>query len=304
MKSKMLLFYAKLVFITALFGWIAYKLDYKTALLLISSARPAWGFAALVLAAVSFLFVNYRWKIIIKGFWANSKTSVWQLYFFNLLGVFYSLFVPTSIAAEAVRIWRLAKNEDSDYGKAAMTAIIDRIVGITTWFVLFLLLPSMLPKNKLLGLVFLVPVALYFFRDKIKIKERKIFDFSRHHPADIVYAVVFSLICQFFYLLAGYSVFKCFNVDIGLFFIAGIVAAGALANIVPVSMLGFGAREGFFIAVLPLYGVSHTEAVLITTFFVFISYVTGLSGGFLELMHTGWKLSVLKAPEIKGPPDA
>jgi glycosyltransferase 2 family protein len=302
MNSKLLknvLFVFKIVFIIALFVWIGFKFDYKSARLLLASASPGWAVTAVIFAVVSYWFVTLRWKTIIKGFWPAPKSSLSQLVAYNLLGVFYTLFLPTSIAGEAVRLWKLAKNEDNDYGKAAMTAIIDRVIGVTTWFMLFLVLPSKLPKNKLLLLVLLIPIALYLFKDKIVIKEKKIFDFSRHHPADIFKSVVFSVFCQIFSCLMGYAIIRCLNIDMNVFLACGVVAAGALVSLIPVSMLGFGVREGFFVATLPAYGASPTEAVLVTTFVVFITYLTGLSGGIIELMNTGWNLSSLKPKDIK-----
>ncbi|OFZ54509.1 MAG: hypothetical protein A2328_02475 [Bdellovibrionales bacterium RIFOXYB2_FULL_36_6] len=296
---KKLFFFVKVAFIVCLFGWIAAKFDYKSAGILLSSARLNLLVFPFLIAAVSLLFINFRWKMIIRGFWEKPRSTIWQLFYFNLLGIFYTLFVPTSIAAEAVRVWRLAKNEDGDYGKATMTAIIDKLVGLATWFVLFLLLPSQLPKNKLLLLVFFVPIVLYLFKDKLIIKEKKIFDFSRHHPMDIIYSVLYSFICQLFYILMGYMIFKCLNINIDIFWVGGIMAAGALVGLIPVSLLGFGVREGFFVATLPLYGTTHTEAVMVTTFLVVITYLTGLSGGIIELARTGWNISNLKDTDAR-----
>ncbi len=296
---KKLLFYLKLVFIVCLLGWVAVKFDYKMAKAVLSAAKIGWAITSIAISFVSVIFVSLRWKMIIRGFWSNPKTSTAKLYWFNLLTVFYNLFIPTSIAGEAVRIWRLAKNEDNDYAKAAFTAIIDRIAGVSTWFLLFLAMPSLLPKNRLLLLVFLVPIALYLFRHKLAYKERKLIDFSRHHPLDIVYAVLFSVLCQVAAIISGYAAFKCFNLNIGILLCGGLMTAGALVSLVPVSVLGFGAREGFFIAILPSYGAHPTQAVLLTTFFVFSSYFVGITGGLVELMNTGWNLTSLKKPDIE-----
>ena len=296
---KKLLFFLKIVFIICLFTWIALKFDYKTAKNVLAAANIGWAVAAVAFSFISVIFVSLRWKTIIRGFWQEPKTSVAQLYWYNLLAVFYNLFIPTSIAGEAVRIWRLAKNEDNDYAKATFTAIIDRVMGVLTWFVLFLTLPSLLPKNRLLLLVFLVPIALYFFTDKLAYKEKKLIDFSRHHPLDILYAVIFSFACQIVAIISGYAAMKCFNLDIGLFMAAGLLTAGALVSLIPISVLGFGAREGFFITVLPLYGLHPTQAVLLITFFVFLTYANGIAGGLIELMNAGWKISSLKSPDIE-----
>jgi glycosyltransferase 2 family protein len=296
---KKVVFYSKIVFIAALFTWIGFKFDYETAKKIFLSANIGWAVLALFATFATFLVASLRWKMIVRGFWENPKTSLAYLYWFNLLGVFYTLFLPTSIAGEAVRAWRLAKNEDKDYAKAGFTAIIDRVIGVFTWFILFIALPTLLPKNKLLLLLFFIPVALYFFKDKLVYKEKKLFDFSRHHPLDIINAVLLSFACQLVSFIAGYSVFMCFNIHIGILYTFGVLAAGALAGLIPISFLGFGAREGFFVAVLPLYGILPTQAVLVTSFFVLSTYAMGLSGGLIELMNTGWKLSSLGKSDME-----
>ena len=172
---KKILFYAKIAFIIGLFAWVAVKFDFKTAGNIIATANLGWAGVAVVFQFVSLYFVSLRWKMIIRGFWKRSKTTLFQLFWFYQLGVFYSLFLPTSLAGEAIRVWRLAKNEDKDYAKAAFTAILDRIIGVSTWFILFIILPTHLPKNRLLLLVLLVPLALYIFKDKIAYKEKKLY---------------------------------------------------------------------------------------------------------------------------------
>ena len=297
-KMKNILFYVKIVFIVCLFAWIAFKFDYNSAKKIISTAKAGWAVIAVIFSLLSVVLVSIRWKMIIRGFWSGPRSSVGQLFFFNLLAAFYTLFLPTSIAGEAVRVWRLAKNEDSDYAKATFTAIIDRMIGISTWFIIFLLMPSLFPKNRLLLLILLIPVGLYFFKDKIAYKEKKLIDFSRHHPIDIVYAVLFSVFCQLAYIVTGYSVLRCFNVNIAFLSSGGLLSAGTLVALIPISLLGFGAREGFFIAVLPMYGAQSTQAVLFTSFMVFLNYLGGMVGGVIELMNTGWKLSSLKKPDV------
>jgi len=295
---KKALFYLKVLFIICLFVWIAIKFDYKSARNIIAQANIYWALASIIVTFFTYIFLSLRWKMIIRGFWEKPKSTLTNLISYNLIGVFYTLFLPTSIAGEAVRLWKLSKSEDNDYAKAAFTAIIDRVVGVCMWFVLFIILPSKLPKNKLLLLVLLAPVVLYIFKDKLIYKEKKLFDFSRHHPLDIVYAIIFSFISQIVYIASGYCVLKCFNINLDPLWVGGILSAGALVNLIPVSLLGFGAREGFIIATLPMYGVLPTQAVLITSFFVFLTYLTGVAGGFIELMNAGWKLSSLKKPDI------
>jgi uncharacterized membrane protein YbhN (UPF0104 family) len=299
MKSNKLFDILKILFVVGLVTWAAFKFDAKTATAILGAANLKWGAFSLALMLGSFVLFSMRWQKISKGIWAETRISVWYFLYLNLAATFYVLFIPTSIAGETVRVLKLKAKASTDYSKAILCVALDRVTGLTTWIIIFAIMPSPLYFNKL-WLLPLIPIAGFVvFKSRFKVWEHEIFDFSRHHPKDIAAAVGFSLLGQMMGAVSTYAAFRCLLIDIPFFSALGLAATGALASIIPLSWLGIGMRETSFIALLPRFGVNTTTTLLAAGLLVILNYIMGLMGGILELSHTGWKLSKLKIPEAE-----
>jgi uncharacterized membrane protein YbhN (UPF0104 family) len=301
---KKLLFTVKIAFISALFGWIAWKFDARTARAIVASAQFEWGLIALLIVAAANLFSTMRWERLIRGCCPGRAVPVKNLYWFNLLALFYNIFIPTTIAGEAVRVYKLKSAYGTDYARSTVAVVIDRLLGAFTWFVMFLLMPSPFRGNRnWLWLLLLVPVAVFVFRKRIAVRDRRLLDFTRHHPGDIGVAACYSLVSQILFVATNYAIFRCFGLSMNVLECAGLTATTTLASIVPISLLGVGLKEGSFLAFLPLYGASNMQAMMATSFMVFLNYVFALGGGMIELANTGWNFARLRrGPEGVEPP--
>jgi uncharacterized membrane protein YbhN (UPF0104 family) len=284
----------KIFFVLLVIFFAVFKFDVNHFKQILNAAKPAWGLPALFLLCLTIFFYSWRWRVIIHGFWDNIKLPVISLFWYNMLAIFYSLFIPTPITVEATRIIKLTRKVNNDYAKSTITAVLDRVVGVAIWTVIFLLTPTPFKSNKLWALFIILLTLFFIFRKKIILWEHRVFDFSRHHPLDIVKGTIISLIGQLSYVCAIYSVFKCFGINISFAHTIGIAAISLLATLIPVSYLGVSMREGSFIGMLPIYGATSTQALLVSTFFVFSNYLFGILGGLSELAHAGWKFSKLK----------
>ncbi|MHB9155573.1 MAG: lysylphosphatidylglycerol synthase domain-containing protein, partial [Endomicrobiales bacterium] len=172
--------------------------------------------------------------------------------------------------------------------------------GLLTWLLIFLAAPTPFGAKKYLLLLPLALIAVIAARKKITVLGHELLDLSRHHAGDLAMGFFYSLAGQFMSVLANYAAFKCFAVELTFAQVTGISATAALAGIVPLSLLGISMREGSYLGLLPVYGVSPTQSVFIITFFVFTNYLFGLLGGVFELARSGWKISrVQPGPERK-----
>lgn len=293
---KKLMLVVKVLFVVGLIAWSAYKFNPETAKNVLAAADLKWGIAAIAMNLFVFLFTTLRWRALIRGFCPQAKPSLFFLLNTNLLSVFYVLFIPTTVAIEVVRVLKLKSRINNDYKTATITAALDRMTGVLTWFLLFMLFPSPFHDNRL-WLLFLAGIAAaYFLRKRFVFWGHAVFDLTKHHPFDIAKVLCYSFIGQLSSGAVVYSLFKCLGVGIPAVETMGITATISLASMVPISMLGVGAREGSFIGLLPMYGVSATQAVMLMSMLVFLNYLFGLLGGFIELWQSGWDFSKLKMP--------
>ena len=81
------------------------------------------------------------------------------------------------------------------------------------------------------------------------------------HANGLISRVVFtSLIIQFVTLAVMIVTAKILGIEIGAFSLFGIMAASLLASRLPISVAGWGVREGVLVSFLSAYGVATEKA--------------------------------------------
>ena len=81
------------------------------------------------------------------------------------------------------------------------------------------------------------------------------------HANGLISRVVFtSLIIQFVTLAVMIVTAKILGIEIGVFSLFGIMAASLLASRLPISVAGWGVREGVLVSFLSAYGVAAEKA--------------------------------------------
>jgi len=81
------------------------------------------------------------------------------------------------------------------------------------------------------------------------------------HANGLISRVVFtSLIIQFATLAVMIATAKILGIEIGVFSLFGIMAASLMASRLPISVAGWGVREGVLVSFLSAYGVAAEKA--------------------------------------------
>jgi uncharacterized membrane protein YbhN (UPF0104 family) len=82
------------------------------------------------------------------------------------------------------------------------------------------------------------------------------------HANGLISRVVFaSLIIQFVTLAVMIATAKILGIEIGVSSLFGIMAASLLASRLPISIAGWGVREGVLVSFLGAYGITAEKAV-------------------------------------------
>lgn len=285
----------KIIFVAGLLYWAILSYDMQAARTVIASADPLLAVLSVIGVFVSALFAAWRWRIILRGFISERAPVIIKLLFFNLLAGFYTVFLPTSVAGEAVRLVKLSKDTKTDYVRSMLSVTFDRILGVTTWLALFLILPLPFKGKQLWPLaILIVPAALFIWRDKLSYKGYRLANYYGGNGGQMSVAAFASLCCQVSYLVGIILLFRCLGMRLDIWQAAGLITASVLTGIVPISVLGVGLREGFLVASLKYYGVSPTAAILAMTATVLMNYFFSLIGGVVELGHAGWSITRMK----------
>lgn len=259
------------------------------------------GAAVVVLAGVLVMSAVRWWLVLGPG--VVPLGWLVRLYF---VGQFFSLFLPTSVGGDAVRVVALSQGGGST-GRALSSVIIERMLGLgalMTYLVLGgLMAPSLLlsPLGRLswtvgwreaLGVVIAGGLALGLLavvgRRSIKLR-RLVHDATdvwqrfRGSPLPLTAAVLASFAVQAGYILAWYVLALIFDFGVPLRALLVFVPFVSLAAMLPVTLSGLGVREGAWALLLQPLGVSSANAIAFSLLFYVATLLTGALGGGLYM---------------------
>jgi uncharacterized protein (TIRG00374 family) len=259
---------------------------------------------ALFLLLFGSLVRAYRWGSLV---WAlGVKVTWWRLVDLFFVGAFFSLFLPTGVGGDAVKMYELSR-DDGRAAAAISSVLVDRFLGL---FVLFAMaLAALVGSHQLvapevrtlIAVVFvgsLVGVALLLQRTwieawgqrlglarilgRFKILRELYDSIHLYGTAALLRAtaasVVWNLILILAYYLLGLAV--GLHLTIGPYFLLVPVISALL--MIP-SIGGLGIREGATVVLLKQLGVGESQALALALAYDLTLLVTGLIGAVLYI---------------------
>lgn len=255
--------------------------------------------AALLLLLLGSLVRSYRWGLLV---WAlGIKASLIRLTGLFFVGTFYSLFLPTGMGGDAVKMYELSR-EEGETASAISSVLVDRFLGLFVLFAMALLILAsssdlVSPDVRILIVVgffgCLIGVVLLLQRTWIETWARWLrldgllgrFKILRElynsihlystgallgaSAASVVWNVI--LICS--YYLLGLAV--GFDLPIGYYFLCVPVISALL--MIP-SVGGLGIREGATVVLFGRAGISEAQALALALAYDMTLIVTALIG--------------------------
>lgn len=265
----------------------------------IESANRLYLAGAVVLMALQSICFSLRWRYL--ALCANANLPLSQSIIGNFELAFFSQFVPSSVAGDVVRVIR-AQRSGLTLTQSFTSVFLDRVVGMVTIVFmtpfLFALAPHSLSHEGLswaiwaLGLLFVVGlVATYYLGPIISrlFGENRItrllvtvsgaFRTLVHSLALSSFAILASVVGYALVALALMAIAAATSISIG--FLPGLLAICfmTLATFLPVSIGGWGVREGAAVVAFGLFAISPADALAISILFGLVYSVIGLFGG-------------------------
>ncbi len=296
---------AKAAVTAGLVGWLVERV--RLAPLAQSYERLDAGLvaAALVLMFAQLALAAWRWAIVARTIDAPLPAAgVARLV---AIGQFFNQTLPSAIGGDAVRAW-LATRYGLSFARAAVSVIVDRLAALLT---LILLIGAMLPafyarvdqRAVRLVLTLLVLGATFGFLLIVLFGpylERKIALWRDARPfvgvstalARVLTAaasapLVFALSLGVHVLVAAVVLVLAWSLrlDVGLVDCLVIVPPVVLVTMVPVSIAGWGVREGAMVVGFGLIGVAPADALALSIAFGLLQIAAGLPGGLIWLVE-------------------
>ena len=290
--KRHLLLFAKIIISISLLIWLLYDMHWQPILTSIKSV-PFWGWlTALGLYLFAQLLSSLRWQLISHTLKLPGSLSFFtRLYF---LGMFFNLFMPTSVGGDVVKSYWLGKTNNSQLN-AVYSILFDRLSGLVALLLICALalltidfklerisevillctalsFTALLLAPTLLQLVSKIVPKIDNLVSPIKLLYQKhSFFWLTFALAALVQATGIVIIFLLGYLL---------DIKLSLAFYTISWTLITLITLLPLSINGIGIREAAFVYLFSLRGISDEQALVLSLLSFSIPVIASLFGIF------------------------
>jgi uncharacterized membrane protein YbhN (UPF0104 family) len=281
----------RLLISALLLAWLAWHTDWGQVGGAFGRLRLEWWLAAFGLYAVTQVLSALRWQLLSRPLGFGQSLRQFTGYYY--VGMFFNLFLPTSVGGDVVRAWYL----DGGSGRrlaAFLSAFVDRFSGLLVLIALACVAlpfcPARVPSQvawsvwgsggcALLGLLLLPALTRWTGRFS---RVRRLSEAARvylHHPGILLVSTGLSLLIQLANVLVVWLVGAGMNVPVPLTYYCIAVPMVTLLTLIPVSLNGMGVREWGMVLFLAPLGVGKGTALSLSFLWFLVFSGAGLCGG-------------------------
>jgi glycosyltransferase 2 family protein len=288
----------------ALLGVVAATVDWGAVSDAIADASWGWFVVAVALILFSFLIASERWRILLVV--ARVTTSLGRAVRAYLAGAFANNLLPTGFGGDALRAW-MVSGSSLRFARSLTSVAVDRATalgcGVVLAWVGVAIDPGAVDASQLaplavvsggsVGALFVVWSASHYG------------GLARHLPrraqpwvAEVagtlrsyirerrLVAIVLGLgfVFQLLTVAATWAISEMLGLELAPALIAVVVPLVLIATALPISIGGFGVREGSYVALLADAGVSSGDATLLSLLSAAAVVLASLPGGFVTLV--------------------
>lgn len=250
---------------------------------------------AVLFQLLSTLLAGYRWGQVMKKLDFGQRSDFYMRSYFK--GSFFNQGLPTSIGGDAVRVLDVASNGHRKRD-AFIGVFIDRVLGLAGLLILNLVanyfLPGLLPDNLFLMINIIVASGLIGFISFIYIHKIKILNKGRllnyvlrisgrlnkilHDARSISFHLIIGILIHLFSIINIYLVGQSVGLEYDLLTMAVIVPPVVLLTLIPISLAGWGIREGAMIGLFGLIGAAQANVLSMSIIYGIILIIASLPG--------------------------
>ena len=283
----------------------------------ISEARIELLAASAFLLAVLILIQAWRWTFVIRAI--ESEMALGAAFRHVLIGNFFNQTLPSSIGGDAVRVWRVYKDGHT-LSAAFNSVVLDRLTALAALCIMAALAQPAIfdligdnparwavPAILVLGLfgyvclmsfdrlpetVFRWPVTrgiAALARDA-----RKVFLRLRALAPVLIISV-------FIHMSVAYSVYLialALGLEVTLLHCLILVPIVILVSMLPISIAGWGVREGAMVTAFGFVGVPAEQAFVLSVMFGFTVMIVGIPGGVLWFLSDRRKVEAVHLSDV------
>jgi uncharacterized protein (TIRG00374 family) len=310
MKRSLLLKILRLVVSVGIIAYLLAKLDLAQIVRHLKDLQPLpLGLAAAMIFGM-ILLNSVRWRVILAA--RGVTLPLTRLLYYNLMGIFFSSFLPTSVGGDFARMIAVS-NETGQRADAFASVVVERLLGffvllpvglasvpfvagqLTEWrliatvgaltAVVFLGAYVVLLRpvaRRLLGLLdpLLGMLGRFRVRDRLEKAYEAIVSY-RNHEGAICAGLAISVASRLSWIVGCYLVARAFSLDLTFAALLLVIPVVELVRMIPISISGIGVREAAFVTMLRQFGVQDSLAFAFAVVVYVIFFLFALLGGVL-----------------------
>ncbi|MBX9965092.1 MAG: flippase-like domain-containing protein [Burkholderiales bacterium] len=305
----------KVLVSAVLLAIICFQVDWHDVLAAFWTIDWEWLLVAFLAFNLATVFSARRWQFLLAAIGAmgariGTRPAVATTY----VSLWFSNFLPTAFGGDIARVLT-ARRAGMHFPVAVSCALIDRLLGLVTFVALFFFVEAGLslagfegPMLPLASILFLGFVAAYFVvwvGTRVRVPRRWLrYRFTRYlaravrvvaslgtRPTCLQGALVASMLSTMMSIVAYWGAIRCVSAGVGISVAVTASVLGILASALPVSLSGWGVREGTVAMVLMQSGfLAPGEASLIALLNATVIAATSLVGLVVSIV-VDWRRS-------------
>ncbi|VVB53040.1 Lysylphosphatidylglycerol synthase TM region [uncultured archaeon] len=266
-------------------------------------------FLVLLITLFKTVLSAYRWKEILNSLNIPLPELVMiKLYF---IGSFFNLFLPSNVGGDVIKAYKL--NKIGNHGHLSYFSVVaERISGLIPLFILAII-GSILSRDKQIFLFFYPAILgfISFITATMLISNTKFIDFltklTRKIPLlpntkilikinkatimllknkkSLIKILAISFIVQLSVAINSYLIANSMGLNVNLQSMLVITPIIILMTTIPISLNGFGIREGSYIYLFSFIGISANDSLAISLTVLTVVYAVGAIGGIFYLQE-------------------
>jgi glycosyltransferase 2 family protein len=303
LKKYSLLF--KLIITTGIFFLVFKNVDFFKSFQLLKEIDLFLFVIALMILMLQVIFATNRWKKVLENL--SIQISYIKVLNYLWIGLFFNQALPSSVGGDSLRAYYLFQDNKCSIKDAAFGVLIDRIIGMFGLVLLVLstfnfyshLLQNQLAKWGLLIVSFSalgVIIAVLFFDYMPKYLQkwkviRGLFSLAKKGRV-IIFSfspglglISISIFIHCLSITAVISLSQALNLDINLLGILMVVPAANIIMAAPISIAGWGVREGIMVLGLGYIGVASEQALALSLTYGILTLIVSLPGSIFWLQN-------------------
>lgn len=282
--------------IAALAVWV----DWASVMRVLASANLAMLLLAMAAMAPTVALAALRWSHVARASGIELPIGFYMKATYSAL--FIGQFLPAGLGVDAARL-AYFMHRRARLAQALQSLVLDRLMGVTSMIcvlavglpVIWMQLHGILKLFSIsLVLATLLAVCALFSLNKIRFvsgypgsgKRRKVIDLALAVRGSILskeaaaaFAISIAIYCLM--ILGVHLIARAVGVETGYFPLLAIVALAMFVSLLPISVNGWGVREGAMVAGLAVLGVSKESALAISLLFGFANALITVPGIFV-----------------------